>query len=149
MSKSRPTIHATLSVRLTEEESQALTAFRAVHELETRERASIRDIVEKIIAQGAKEIELGTLALPKDRLVSEIAADGEYERVAFLKSESAQTNLQKIKAVTGTDHSQVDIVRELLKLFYERDVQPRVTRFIGANRSRSLNHRPIKPSSAD
>lgn len=112
-----------------------MTAFRAVHELETRERASIRDIVEKIIAQGAKEIELGTLSLPKDRQVSEIAADGEFERVAFLKSESAQTHLQKIKEVTGTDHSQVDIVRELLKLFYERDVQPRVLRFVGAKRN--------------
>jgi hypothetical protein len=131
MSKTRATTRATLSVRLTEEESHSLTAFRAVHELETLERASIRDIVEKIIEQGAKEIAAGTLVLPKDRQVKEIAAGAEFERVAFLKSESAQANLLQIKEVTGTDHSQVDIVRELLKLFHERDVQPRVARFFG------------------
>lgn len=119
-----------LTIRLSSEEPKTLTRLRALHELETLERITIKDLLLKLLADAYSAHLRGELEMPLYKTTPEVPARVEGapdnpEQISILKTEKDNIALAAI-ICNGTkqplNYGQSDVIRELMKLASARKI---------------------------
>lgn len=106
-----------LTIRMSPDEGRALLRLRAMRELQTGEKVSIRsNLLPSIITEAGQKLRRGELVLPPTRKVPAVSRGGEGERISYRKSEAESAILARISKRLKLEYGQADLVRELIAL---------------------------------